>query len=153
MKYKCCTVYCVHTFAGMDNVQVFSPRLVLSVKAFSVQGVVSDANAYAMGGISGHAGMYFSQLRKPYDAFLLCTLYILHTCHEFLITIGLFSNVFDILTLCRALMFARADDAWLNSTTVATFTKVGQSGWSQHESRIAIVLILNLMKRFPIHTT
>ena len=62
-----------------------------------------------------------------YNTLMLCSLIstityaMLNTLH-----VGLFSNALDILTLCRALMFARADDPWLNSTTVATFTKVSE---------------------------
>lgn len=61
-------------------------------RACPMQGVVSDDNAFATGGVSGHA--------------------------------GLFSTAPDVHRLLRRILFADADDAWINSTTVAHFTAV-----------------------------
>jgi CubicO group peptidase (beta-lactamase class C family) len=57
------------------------------------QGQVSDENAYALGGIAGHAGV--------------------------------FSNVYDLMKLMRALVFAPSySGRFLNASTVAHFTTV-----------------------------
>ncbi|KJE90019.1 beta-lactamase [Capsaspora owczarzaki ATCC 30864] len=70
-----------------------------------LQGVVSDGNSYALGGIAGHA--------------------------------GLFSTAVDIAVLVHSLLFAEPNNPWINSTTVALFTKVYNAtqspralGWS-----------------------
>eukprot|EP01101_Sappina_pedata_P013658 TRINITY_DN9913_c0_g1_i1.p1 TRINITY_DN9913_c0_g1~~TRINITY_DN9913_c0_g1_i1.p1 ORF type:complete len:451 (-),score=132.88 TRINITY_DN9913_c0_g1_i1:186-1538(-) len=55
------------------------------------QGVVEDPNAYAMGGISGHA--------------------------------GIFANAIEIHTLINRILFAGPSDSFMNSSTVAFFTK------------------------------
>ncbi|GAM27997.1 hypothetical protein SAMD00019534_111730, partial [Acytostelium subglobosum LB1] len=57
----------------------------------TIQGVVSDGNAYAMGGIGGHAGV--------------------------------FSNAPEMFTFMKAIMFAREDSSYLNTTTMELFTK------------------------------
>ena len=57
-----------------------------------MQGFVSDGNAYALGGIAGHA--------------------------------GLFSHLDDVTTFAKRILFAAPDDALVNATTVAHFTRV-----------------------------
>lgn len=56
-----------------------------------IQGQVSDENAYALGGIAGHAGF--------------------------------FSTATDVHSIIHRIMFAKANDNWVNKTTMEFFTK------------------------------
>ena len=121
------------------------------------QGFVSDGNSYALGGISGHAGLYSSALTytlSSVSVFCFCQQYYMllqmymndkHTTWNMnqmccLVRCpkvsppppppppGLFSRVSDIYTLLHHLVFASSSDPWINSTTVHAFTTVCQHG-------------------------
>jgi CubicO group peptidase (beta-lactamase class C family) len=118
-----------------------------------IRGYVSDQNAYALGGIAGHAGVF----TNVYDSMTLLRAWMFNTHPNSLnaTTVALWTKVANLTQSSRALGWDTNDQSykWCGTFSKKTYLHIGFTGTelcADPETRVLTVVLAN--GRYPNYT-